>query len=274
MGWSGGGSLSLFYQSEAEAPSVTQTPAGDPIELASAGLTPADGLIFIAAHLSRSRTLTEWLDPSVLDERDPDRWDLGFDIYDPTCPARPPFTAEFVARFRNAQIERNRRITTWCQEWLETLRRRNGPEKEKAFVVARTMCDVRWIDATQDPNGRAPNHTYLGDPRTVNVAPAGLARYTSLRSWLSQWSYDLSQCNGPRNAARVRRTPVIQIVNEADDAVPATHGSIIRDALTTPHKEYRTISGANHYYRDQPDKMLECLNIVIDWIRRTNLAVE
>ena len=29
-GWSGGGSLSMFYQSQAESPTVTSTPAGDP----------------------------------------------------------------------------------------------------------------------------------------------------------------------------------------------------------------------------------------------------
>src|ERR1700758_3455403 len=54
VGWSGGGSLSLFYQSEAEAPSVTATPAGNPIDFAAAKLIPADGIIFIAAHLSRA----------------------------------------------------------------------------------------------------------------------------------------------------------------------------------------------------------------------------
>ena len=37
VGWSGGGSLSLFYQAEAEAPSITATPAGDPVDLARAG---------------------------------------------------------------------------------------------------------------------------------------------------------------------------------------------------------------------------------------------
>ena len=30
-GWSGGGSLSLFYQDQAEHPTITQTPAGDPL---------------------------------------------------------------------------------------------------------------------------------------------------------------------------------------------------------------------------------------------------
>lgn len=274
VGWSGGGSLSLFYQAEAEAPSITATPAGDPIDFAAADLSPADGVIFIAAHLSRAQTLTEWIDPSVLDEMDPDKRDLELDIYDPNCPNQPPFTAEFVARFRAAQIARNRRITSWAQEWLATLRARGGSEIEKAFVVHRTMCDVRWIDSTIDPNGRPPNSCYLGDPRTVNVAPVGLARYTSLRSWLSQWSYDLSQANGPRNAARVARTPVLQIENEADDAAPATHNPIIRAALATPNKEFFQIQGANHYYRGQPEKMQECLAIVQDWSRRQKLLLD
>ena len=42
-GWSGGGSLSMFYQAEAEDPSVTSTPAGDMPDLTKAGLEPADG---------------------------------------------------------------------------------------------------------------------------------------------------------------------------------------------------------------------------------------
>jgi len=89
VGWSGGGSLSLFYQAKAATPSVTATLAGDPVDLTWAGLEPADGVIFIAAHLSRAETLTEWLDPSVTDELDPDRRALEFDIYNSTCPNQP-----------------------------------------------------------------------------------------------------------------------------------------------------------------------------------------
>ncbi len=271
VGWSGGGSLSLFYQAQAEHPTITATPAGDPIDLAAAKLLPADGIIFIAAHLSRAQTLTEWIDPSVLDEADPDRRDRELDIYAAGCPNAPPFTPDFIARFRAAQIARNRKITAWCQDWLDTLRKRGGSEIERAFVVHRTMCDVRWIDPTVDPNGRKPNWCFLGDPRTVNVAPVGLARYSSLRSWLSQWSYDLSNANGPKNAALVKRVPVLQIENLMDDAVPRTHNPIIRAALATPDKEYVGIEGANHYYRDQPDLLRHCIAAVLDWSRRKNL---
>ena len=211
VGWSGGGSLSLFYQAEAEAPSITATPAGDLVDLTQAGLEPADGVIFIAAHLSRAETLTEWLDPSVTDELDPDRRELAFDIYDNACLHQPPYTDEFVQRFRAAQIARNRKITECCRERLDTLRRRGTSEVERCFVVHRTMCDVRWLDPSIDPNGRRPGWCYLGDPRAVNTSPAGLGRYSSLRSWLSQWSYDLSNAKGPKNTARIRRTPVLQV---------------------------------------------------------------
>ena len=271
VGWSGGGSLSLFYQAEAERPSITHTPAGDPYDLTAANLQRADGVIFIAAHLSRAETLTEWLDPSVQNELDPDERDPELDIYAPEARHRPPFSTAFVQRFREAQRARNRRITDWVLEKMQYLKRKNDGEMERAFVVHRTMCDVRWIDPSVDPNGRKPNWCYLGDPRIANAAPAGLARYSSLRSWLSQWSYDRSNGRGPGNAARIRATPVLQIVNQADDAVPATHNPAIRAALATPDREYVEIEGATHYYVGQADELKQCLDAVTGWSRRKGL---
>ena len=273
VGWSGGGSLSLFYQAQAETPTITLTPAGDPVDLTSAGLEKADGVIFIAAHLSRAETLTEWIDPSVLDELNPDVRDPAFDIYAPDCPNRPPFTADFIAAFRAKQVARNRKITVFCQETLADLRRRGSAEVERAFIVHRTMCDVRWLDPAIDPNGRRPGWCYMGDPRTVNVGPVGLARYSSLRSWLSQWSVDLSNARGPMNAARVASTPVLQIVNGADDAVPATHNPAIRDALATPDRTYVEIDAATHYYLGQPDLLQSCTDTVRDWCLARGLLV-
>ena len=202
---------------------------------------------------------------------DPDRRDRELDIYHAECPYKPPFSTEFIARFRAAQIARNRRITTWVEESLDRLRARNDGEVERAFVVHRTMCDVRWIDPTVDPNGRKPNWCYLGEPRMANSAPAGLARYSSLRSWLSQWSYDRTNTKGVASARRIRHTPVLQIVNEADDAVPTTHNPLIHAALATPDKEFVTIEGASHYYAGQPAELARCIDTVRDWARRKSL---
>ena len=273
VGWSGGGSLSLFYQAQAEHPTITHTPAGDPYDLTTAGLESADGIIFIAAHLSRAETMTEWLDPSVTDEGNPDRRNLELDIYSPDCPDKAPFRPDFVTKFRAAQLARNRRITASAKEMLERLAKRNDGEIERAFVVHRTMCDVRWIDTSVDPNGRKPNWCYLGDPRIANVGPVGMARFTTCRSWLSQWSYDMSNAKGSVNAAKIKQVPVLQVVNQADDAVPATHNPTIRNALTTPDKEYVEIQGATHYYLGQPEQLKQCIETVTDWSRRKGLLL-
>ena len=117
-GWSGGGSLSLFYQSEAEQPSITETPAGDPVDLAAADLLPADGIMLLAAHISRAGTLTEWMDASILDESQPFDRDAELNLYAPDNPNQPPYCEEFLARYREAQIARNRRITAWVEQRL------------------------------------------------------------------------------------------------------------------------------------------------------------
>ncbi len=268
VGWSGGGSLSLFYQAQAENPTITDTPAGDAVDLVAAGLPRADGIVFIAAHLSRAETLTEWMDPSVTDELVPETRDKHLDIYAVDPEMRPLYDPAFVAEFRAAQIARNRRITAWCQDWLERLKRGGTGEVERAFVVHRTMCDPRWLDPALDPNDRKPGTCYLGDPRVANAGPVGLARYTSLRSWLSQWSIDLSRAKGPDNAARIRDVPVLLVENSADDAVPATHCPAIRSALGTKDMEYVLIKGATHYYLGQPAELRQCIDTVIGWSRR------
>nr|WP_217895259.1 alpha/beta hydrolase [Sphingomonas sp. CDS-1] len=271
VGWSGGGSLSLFYQGQAENPTITHTPAGDEYDLTNAGMIPADGVIFIAAHMSRAETLTEFLDPSVRDEANPGDRDIELDIYDPACPNQPPYTPEFIARFRAAQIERNRRITHWVEDKLDALRAKDDGEVEFGFVVHRTRCDVRRLDPAIDPNGRAIGADPLREARSANTIPAGLARFSSLRSWLSQWSYDRSQAKGPMSAAKIARAPVLLIVNEADANVPATHGPAIFEALATPDKEMVSIEGATHYYFRQPEKMQACIDAVIGWSRRKGL---
>ncbi|MFA6299355.1 MAG: hypothetical protein WC642_09315, partial [Nocardioides sp.] len=173
--------------------------------------------------------------------------------------------------FRRAERDRNHRITAWARAELERLRADAGPEVERPFLVHRTMCDVRWLDPAVDPNDRRPGWCYLGDPRTANVGPVGLARYTTLRSWLSQWSLEASRGGGAANAARIRRTPVLQIENSADDAVPATHNPTVRAALATPDADDHVIKGATHYYVGQPDHLAECLDTLEGWCRDRGL---
>lgn len=267
-GWSGGGSLSLYYQQQAQKATVTQTPAGEAPDLTQLDLPAADGMMLLAAHVSRHGTLTEWMDPSILDESDPTKRDPELDIYNPDNPNQPPYTPEFIERYREAQIARNRRITAWVKETLADLRAQGEQNMERAFTVHGTMADPRWLDPTLDPNDRVPGRCYLGDPRIVNMGPVGLARFSTLRSWLSQWSYDDANGDGERCAADLD-VPTLVIGNSADDACTPSHTQRLYDAVGHPDKTMRTIEGATHYYSgpEQAPYLKEAVDVITEWLR-------
>jgi pimeloyl-ACP methyl ester carboxylesterase len=267
-GWSGGGSLALFYQAQAEKPTVTQTPAGDPIDLSN--LIAADAMIFQAAHLSRARMLSEWIDPSVTDEADPDRLDLELDIYNPKCPQQPPYSREFIERFRAAQLGRVRKRTAWVKDRLHFLRTKSTDEAERGFVTYRTMADLRFMDPAVDPNDRKPRWCYLGKPETANTGPVGIGRFSTLRAWLSQWSIDDSNADGPRSAGSIT-APLLAIENSADDAVPQPHARIIHDAAASKDKSFQVIKGATHYYQGQPELLKQAVDLCVGWMGKQNL---
>jgi len=270
-GWSGGGSLSAFYQAEAENPTVTSTPAGDPPDLTAAGMVPADAMMFLAAHVSRARTMTEWMDASILDESNPNVRDPELDLYDPENPNQPPYSAEFLERYRAAQISRNRRITAWVNEKLAELAEQGKDKEEFGFVVHNTMADPRFLDPTVDPNDRKPDWCYLGEPRIVNNSPVGLARFCTLRSWLSQWSLDETNADGERCAARIG-APILVIGNSADDACTPSHTHRLYNAISHDDKELVEIKGATHYYIGQKPELAQAVNVIADWLEKHELV--
>jgi pimeloyl-ACP methyl ester carboxylesterase len=206
-------------------------------------------------------TLTEWMDPSIADESRPFERDAGLNIYDPANPDQPPYTPGYVERFRAAQIARNRRITAWVKAELAGLR----PNEERAFVVHGTMADVRWTDPAQDPSDRRPYECYLGDPRIANDGPVGLARFCTLRSWLSQWSYDDTNSTGLGNAARIS-CPVLVISNSADLACTPSHARRLFDAIRHDDKRFHEIKGADHYFIERPDLLPEAVETCSAWL--------
>jgi pimeloyl-ACP methyl ester carboxylesterase len=247
-GWSGGGSLSAYYQSLANlGQGLTDTPADDPYEVDPDRLPPADAVLMLAAHVSRHGTLTEWLDPSIIDEAHPFARDPELNLYDPSNPNRPPYTAGFIERFRVEQQSRNRRITSWVRSELDGLRAGGGISEERAFVVHGTMADPRWLDPTIDPSDRQPGWCFLGDPKVVNDGPVGLARFSTLRSWLSQWSLDDARADGPRCLADITQ-PVLVIGNTADDACTPSHTHRLFEAVGHDRRRLYEVAGATHYY--------------------------
>jgi len=269
MGWSGGGSLTLYYQSQALNPTITHTPAGDPLNLTVAELISADLVVFIAAHIGRAKILSEWIDPSVLDENDPDNRDARLDIYNPENSNQPPYDPVWVEKFRTAQRARIHRITARVEGTLADLKEKDGLELERPFITHRTMADPRHFDLTLEPNGRKANWCYLGNPETVNVGPVGIGRFSTLRAWMSQWS-EKSNADGILCAANIE-TPLLLVENQADDATPPSHTQQIFQASASPDKTMHVIDGATHYYKDQPKKLAEAVGHVITWVRDKGL---
>ena len=269
-GWSGGGSLSLFYQSQAENPTVTHTPAGDPVDIKGAKLIPANAMTFQAAHISRAEMLVECIDPSVKNELDPDDRILEFDIYNPKNPNQPPYSADYVRAYRAAQLARMRKITATAKEMLERLKKRGGAEMERGFITHRTIADLRFMDPAIDRNDRRPRWCWVGNPETANTGPVGLARFSMLRSWLSQWSIDDTRAHGVKSASNIT-VPFLAIENTADDAVPQPHTGKIHAAAASKDKTMTIIKGATHYYQGQPELLKQAVEINLGWMRERKL---
>lgn len=271
-GWSGGGSLSLFYQEQARTPVYDATPAGDPPDLTTAGLIPADALMLLAAHPSRHGVLADSIDPSIRDEDDPDDRDPELDLFGDAIPA-PPYPSDWLARYRQAQLDRLDRITDRVVDQLEALRRAGRPHEERGFIVHGTMADPAIFDATIDPNDREVGVSYLGDARLVNNGPVGLARYSSLRSWLSQWSPRHARADGLRAAASLD-VPVLSIYNSADNICYPSMAHGVHDAVPHADKALHRIEGATHYYLgpDQREALKEATGIASRWLHDHGLG--
>ena len=113
LGNSGGGSLMAAYQSQAVGVTMQATP-GLTIPRTLQELHTADFYVSLCAHSGRPEVLTAWFDPAVADEREPFSVVAELDMYNPEH--GPPYSPDFIARYRIAQVERNNRITHWCHE--------------------------------------------------------------------------------------------------------------------------------------------------------------
>jgi pimeloyl-ACP methyl ester carboxylesterase len=252
IGNSGGGALVSFYQAQAERLDITHTPAGDPIDLEPNDLPPAHGIVLCAAHLGRSRLMQTWIDPSVFDETDLLSSDPALDMFAPHN--GPPYTAEFLMRYRTAQIERVGRIESWVRARLRQLRAIPDGPRDQAFVVNRTLADPRCLDPELDSNDRVPGTTVWGPPRAQNYAANSMGRYTSLTGFLSQWSAS-SRGDGPTNLARTS-VPVLLMEHTADPSVFPSDNDAWAEAAGD-RVTRRRLQGGNHYLQGRPDLVNE-----------------
>lgn len=260
VGNSGGASIVPYYQAQAVKPTVTTPPGGGP-DLTTAQLTPADGVVMFMAHPSRARLSTEWLDPAIVDEGKPFERDPDLDVYSGRHSA--PFSADFIATYRAAQLERNRRISRWAEATLKDL---PGGLDDFPFVVHGTCADLRFLDGSIDPSDRPIGVSLWGPPEIANMLPAGIGRYSTLRSWLNQWSVDHTFGNAMQWLPDVQ-VPVLVEYGTADVTVLPQMGQEMH-ATAGEGAEQIAVAGAGHYYEGTPELLEQALDGLADWVTR------
>jgi pimeloyl-ACP methyl ester carboxylesterase len=259
LGNSGGGSLMAAYQAEAAAPTLADA-ARSALKGALSALPACDLYISLNAHPGRPEVLTNWMDASVADESDPVKTDTSLDPFTPG----PPYTAEFIARYRAAQVARNRRITDWAKTELARLNAANIPDR--IFPVFRTWADLRFMDPAIDPSERPCPGCYAGNPAQANRGPFGIGRTSSLRAWLSMWSLETSKCQGPPQLAKLK-IPALVVQSMGDMGVFPSDARKIHEALASPDKSLEFLSGA-HYFEDLPQNRAAAADLMAAWIAK------
>jgi len=219
LGNSGGGSLLAFYQQQAStAPPgrLTDTAAGEPLDLNPVEMPSADGVVLLAAHPGQGSFMLASIDPSVIDEEYPLAVDPNLDMYDQTNGFRQPpepskYSIEFLERYREAQRARVARLDALARWLIEDQQRyrqmmqRSGftdrPPRERDhitrravvgnyMVVHRTEADPAYTDVSLHAwrSTRRPGSILGPRPDQVNYAAGGFGRIVTPRAWLSTWS--------------------------------------------------------------------------------------
>jgi pimeloyl-ACP methyl ester carboxylesterase len=266
VGNSGGASIVPYYQAQARYPTVAEPPGGGP-DLTQAALRPVDGIMMLNAHPSRATLSSEWLDPAIVDELRPFERDPSLDMYNKGN--APPFSPDFVTRYRDAQLARNRRIAAWARAQLGQLGTPgHGPSglEDLAFVVHGTAADLRFLDASIDPGDREMGVTLWGSPPVANYMPAGISRVTTLRSWINQWSIDDTNADSLRWLPEIE-VPVGVIQGTADVTVlPAMAQQMHDAALRAPVRDLHFVPGGTHYFEGRPDLLDQALDHIARFI--------
>ena len=100
--------------------------------------------------------------------------------------------------------------------------------------------------------------------------PASLGHYTSLRSWLSQWSVDDSNCDGPLHLARTS-VPTLVVYGTADQVCFPSYARAMYDAVPHDRKKLHAVVGGTHYLQGQTQHIDELADSVSCWLAEQGL---
>lgn len=291
VGNSGGGSLYTFYLSQAHAPAggrLTDTAAGDALDLNAFTLPRVDGIVYLAAHPGEGLFLLHAIDPSVTDEDDPLACDAALDMYDAANgftapPEQSRYNPAFLERYRAAQHARVARIDARARALVAVRRAGRARLAEnvkdaaawrqmmavKFMTVYRTEADPRYTDLSLDPSDRDYGSIFGYRPDLINYGPFGFARVVTPEAWLSTWSGLSSRAAIPANGARVD-VPALVIDYSADNSCFASDARQILASLASTNKSLVSVPG-DHYGFPAPGSRTPgrdlALPQIVEWLK-------
>ena len=281
IGNSGGGSLYTFYLSQALAPlgaRLSETAAGEPLDLNRFDLPGADAMVYLAAHPGEGWFLQNAIDPSLSSEGDPLSSDPKLDLYDPANGFAPPpqssrYTPEFLARYRAAQRARIERIDALALARVARKRAAReagdlrGAMATEFLLVYRTDADPRAVDLSLDPSQRDYGSLWGRRPDLINYGPVGFARVVSPEAWLSTWSATHSRAEISATGPQMT-LPAIVLDYAGDNAIYPSDTEHIVASLGSAQVERRTIDG-DHYGFPTERGRDAALEEMVAWLRKT-----
>jgi esterase/lipase len=120
------------------------------------------------------------------------------------------------------------------------------------------------VDPLLDPSERPTPMCYLGDPARANRGVFGIGIMSTLRTWLSMWSLDESQCGGADHLRRIE-VPALVIQATMDTGVFPSDADAIFEALRSPDK-IRALVAGDHYFRGPPKAREELADLIAAWV--------
>ena len=264
IGNSGGGCLMAVYQAQASDPDTLKPERDCTLHAAVRDLPAADFYLSLFAHPGRPEILTKWMDAAVIDEMDPAATNPELDIFNPAN--GPAYSKEFVEHYQAEQIARNHRITDWCIEELDRIKKKGL--WDVPFFVHRTSADPRVLDGSIDPSGDLPtapaSEKTIQARRTRNYGINGLSRVTSLRTWLGQFSLKESQLvGGPY--LRSMSIPALVLVATRDLLIFPKDWQGIYDDIAS---EKTLVKFNTDHFAQAPDDMRDKVaDAMADWLR-------
>lgn len=224
-------------------------------------MIPPDGLIFVSTHLGQGRLLMNGIDPSVVDEADPLKTDAALNPFSPAngfSGKGASYAADFVERYRAAQVERVRRLDEQAREMVARRRaarkrlKDGGTQSDRIeaahtpiFTVWRTDADLRCWDLSLDPSDRKLGSLWGANPAISNWGSIGFGRVCTADSWLSTWSGLSSNASMERCAPAIEQ-PTLYIEYTGDASTfPAETDAMFR-WIGTSDKSRVKIAGDHH----------------------------